>query len=266
MKRPQPQGKAFLYRSLLCLFFLLIGLKASFVAAIDGKDSAEPVAALSIRQDGVYDLRNQAVRCQPGQRVGIRVENRSTLKLTLTNVEVEGCEVGIMVTGSQSAKKSRDIALGALPPPLVRLENVRVRKTTIGMLLSGDGGIVSDNIVGEATYGIVVTGNNYVLTGNRSTDNEKDGFLVTGDRNLLEGNEARRNKGVGIHIAAVVPLVGERKLVPFIRDYGLGNAVRGNVTLNNNRDLVEFAEFNLACVDNSWINNTFQTREPECIR
>jgi parallel beta-helix repeat protein len=253
---------------MLCALYLAIGLEASFVKAADKTDNSVPTAALRLQQDSTHDLRDQVVRCQLGEKVGIWVESRSYL--TLVNVVVEDCEVGIVVIGGTSTNVSKDAALGVTPPSSVHLENVRVRATTIGIFLTGSGSIVSNNIVGGAKYGIVVTGDDNTITGNRSNGNIKDGFLVTGDRNLLEGNEARRNGGVGIHVASMVPMVGKRQFLSFIQDRGLGNIIRGNVALDNKRDLVEFAE---DCEDegnyegegNNWINNTFKTRRPKCI-
>ena len=139
-----------------------------------------------------------------------------------------------------------------------------MRVTTIGIFLAGNGSTVISNIVGGARYGIVVTGDDNTVINNQSNDNLKDGFLVTGDRNLLEGNEARRKGGVGIHVARMVPMVGDNRFLSFIQDRGSSNVIRGNTALDNKRDLVEFAD----CADppfpplnNEWTNRRLQHLE-----
>jgi len=175
-----------------------------------------------------------------------------------------------------------------MPPSSIHVQRVGVRATTIGFFLSGNGGVVSDNIAEGTGYGFVVTGDDYLITGNQSNDNTEDGFLITGDRNRLEGNEARRNGGVGIHVARMVPMVQSIKrprlfsdantqfvffrrnsrVLRFIQDQGLSNVIRGNTALENELDLAEFAD----CanppdppLENEWTNNIFETRRPNCI-
>lgn len=252
------------------LTYLLIAIEGSFVRAGGQGQTVNPPqvpAVMLLQKDGTYDFHGQVVRCRPDEHVGIRAESRT--HLTIANVVVEGCEVGIMVTGGASTDGPGDGALGVTQLSSVHVEGVTVRVTTIGILLGGSGGTVSNNFVGEARYGIVVTGDDYSITENQSNDNIQDGFLVTGDRNLLEGNEALRNGGIGIHVARMVPMVMNKRFLPFIQDRGVGNVIRGNTALDNKHDLVEFAN----CADppfpplaNEWINNIFKTRRPQCIK
>jgi len=260
------------------LVFLMIALEGSFVRAVGQTgDPYRPPAALLLQKDGIHDLRGQVIRCQPGEEVGIWAE--SSLSLTIANVVIEGCEVGIVVTGAATNNVAQGVTPNVLSPSAdiksqsgqrwsAHVEGARMRVTTIGIFLAGNGSTAVSNIVGGARYGIVVTGDDNTLINNQSNDNLKDGFLVTGDRNLLEGNEARRNGGVGIHVARMVPMVGDNRFLSFIQDRGLSNVIRGNTALDNKRDLVEFAD----CADppfpplsNEWTNNIFGTRRPNCI-
>src|SRR5215510_7083083 len=88
---------AFIYAVLCVLVFLMIALEGSFVRAVGQTgDPPRPPAALLLQKDGIHDLRGQVIRCQPGEEVGIWAE--SGLSLTIANVVIEGCEVGIVVT------------------------------------------------------------------------------------------------------------------------------------------------------------------------
>jgi hypothetical protein len=241
-------------------------------------------AALVLQQDGTHDMGGRMLRCQPGQSVGIWAEVRSNI--ILTNVNVEGCDIGVVVTGGSSSDASKKATLGVTQPSSIRVEHVFVRATTIGIFVSGNENTISNNIAGGAGYGIVVTGDDNTVTGNESNDNIADGFLITGDRNLVEGNQALRNGGVGIHVARMVPMVQNikgprllpdfqhvffrtRRVLRFIQDQALGNIIRGNTALENRLDLAEFAECASSPDDppleNEWVNNTFDTRRPDCI-
>jgi Right handed beta helix region len=199
------------------------------------------------------------VRCAQGQAVGLWVEARRAL--TLANIVVEGCEVGILVRTGANEEGSATAA-----EPRVRVQGMTVRATLVGIWSAGNGSIVSDTIVGGARYGFMVTGDDNVITTNQSNDNSGDGFLVTGDRNVLEGNEARRNSGVGIHVASMVPVVGNRKAIFALQDRGQGNSLQANTALANGLDLRDFPE---NCQEpepsNTWGGNTFETGQPACI-
>jgi parallel beta-helix repeat protein len=235
-------------------------------AAEQISDPTRAVAALVLQEAGIHDLGGQVIRCQRGEEVGIRTESSDSL--TIANVVIEGCKIGIMITAS-TTNPSETVPRGVKQNASAHLEGVKMQVTTIGILLAGNGSTVTGNVVGGAIYGIVVTGDDNVIMNNQSSDNYEDGFLVTGDRNLLEGNEARRNGGAGIRIARVVPMVGNRRILFFIQDTGSSNIIRKNTALDNNTDLVEFADCAtppLLPLDNEWTNNAFGTRQPECIQ
>ena len=261
-------GRGFIYPVLYVSAFLMIPLDGFFVGASGQTgDRLRPPAALLLQEDGIHDLSGQVIRCQPGEEVGIWAE--SSISLTIANVVIEGCEVGIMVTGRAINNMRGAMTQGVTQTWSAHVEGVTVqRDTTIGIFLSGNGSTATSNIVGGAKYGIVVTGDDNTLLNNQSNDNLQDGFLVTGDRNLLEGNEARRNGGVGIRVARMVPMVRDNRFISFIQDRGLGNIIRGNTALDNNVDLVEFADCAdppFSPLDNEWTNNIFSTRRPKCI-
>jgi len=282
MRQARQSSEGCFICSMLCMLALLmIPLEGSFVEAVGQTgDPPKPPAALLLQEDGIHDLGGQVIRCQPGEDVGIWAE--SSLSLTIANVVIEGCQVGIVVTGRATNMRG-DVAQGLTPNVFssaadiksksgqrwsAHVEGARMRVTTIGIFLAGNGSTVVSNIVGGARYGIVVTGDDNTLINNQSNDNLKDGFLVTGDRNVLEGNVALRNGGVGIHVARMVPMVGDNRFLSFIQDRGLGNVIRENTALDNKHDLVEFAD----CADppfpplnNEWTNNIFRTRRPNCI-
>jgi Right handed beta helix region len=240
----------------------MIAFGGAFMKAEGQTGNPPPTrAALRLQHDGTYDLHGQVVRCKPGEKVGIWAQRR--FALSVANAVIEGCEIGILVTSGATGDMPGDVIRDLTQRGSARVEGVTVRATTVGIWLAGNGSTASNNIVGGAKYGIVVTGDDNTLTSNQSNDNIEDGFLVTGDRNLLEGNEARRNGGIGIHVARMVPMVERSRFLSFFQDRGLGNVIRGNIAIDNTRDLVEFAE---NCDGNDWINNTFETRRPECIK
>ena len=251
------------------LALLMITLTGSFVTAnAQTGDQSPPPAAVLLEQDGVYDFRGQVITCHPGEEVGIWA--KSTVSLTIANVVIEGCSVGIMVTGSTTNNTLGATTQGAKQTWSAHVHRVKMQVTTIGIFAAGSHGTITSNIVGGATYGIVVTGDDYTLVDNQSNDNLEDGFLITGDRNLLEGNEALRNGGVGIHVARMVPMVGNHHFLSFIQDRAVSNVIRGNTALDNKkRDLEEFAD----CMSppfpplaNEWTNNIFKRRRPDCIQ
>jgi Periplasmic copper-binding protein (NosD) len=187
-------GRGFIYPVLCVSAFLMIAIDGFFVGASGQTgDRLRPPAALLLQEDGIHDLSGQVIRCQPGEEVGIWAE--SSISLTIANVVIEGCEVGIMVTGRAINNMRGAMTQGVTQTWSAHVEGVTVqRDTTIGIFLSGNGSTATSNIVGGARYGIiVVTGDDNTLLNNQSNDNLQDGFLVTGDCNLLEGNEARRN-------------------------------------------------------------------------
>ena len=287
MKQSEQEWKraAFKCAAMLCTAGFAFVFETSFVSAAEEEvrsKSPAVAAALLLQQDGTHDMAGQVVTCRAGETVGIWLKSRSSVRLT--NAIVEGCDIGIVVTGRGHRVGPGDLTLEMAQGPAAHLNNVQVRAHTIGIFVSGNGGLISNNIVGGASYGIVVTGDENTVIGNESNDNVHDGFLITGDDNLLEGNTARRNRGVGIHVATMVPMVRDarprllsgarrfffrdRRFIPFIQDQGLGNVIRGNTALENELDLAEFAD----CanppeppLENEWISNTFETRRPQCI-
>src|SRR5262245_57292782 len=164
--------RCFINAVLWMLMFLMIALEGSFVrAAGQAGDPRRPPAALLLQKDGLHDMRGQVIRCQPGEEVGIWAE--SSLSLTIANVVIEGCEVGIVVTGGATNNMRGDVAQGLTPNTLsssadiksqsaqtwsAHVEGARMRVTTIGIFLAGNGSTVVGNIVAGSTYGIVVTG------------------------------------------------------------------------------------------------------------
>src|SRR5688572_23564321 len=151
---------------ILCMLaYLVVALEGYFVRAVGQTgDPPRPPAALLLQKDGIHDLRGQVIRCQPGEEVGIWAE--SSLSLTIANVVIEGCDVGIVVTGSATNNMRGHVTQGVTQRWSAHLEGVRVRVTTIGIFLAGNRSTVISNIVGGARYGIVVTGDDNTLIDN----------------------------------------------------------------------------------------------------
>jgi parallel beta-helix repeat protein len=268
------QSGAIIYSVLRIFSFVIIGLLGSLSEGISQTGAlSRPAAAVLLQSDGIHDFGGQVIRCQQGEQVGILAT--VVVSLTIANAVVEGCEIGIVVSGGANGLPSatNNSTAGAVTQNTkqkwsAHVQAIRLRVTNIGIFLAGNGSTASYNIVGGAKYGIVVTGDDNVLIGNQSNDNRNDGFLITGDRNLLEGNEARGNGGAGIHVARMVPMVGNHHFLSFIQDRGLSNIIRGNTALENKRDLEEFSECMsppFPPLNNEWSNNTFNTRRPDCI-
>jgi copper-binding protein NosD len=211
-------------------------------------------AALTLEGGRSYSLAGRVVRCQQGQRVGIAAQGREPM--VISDVTVEGCEVGLAAAGLS-----------------IRLERVlvrgeKLRGCTIGIFQSGSSGTATDNIVRGCAYGIVISGDQNTVERNQSNDNSADGILITGDSNSVVGNEALRNGQVGIHVASMAPMISPNKVLSFIQDLAVGNTIRENTALNNKVDLAEFGECEAAPfppLPNDWSDNTFETRQPACI-
>jgi hypothetical protein len=242
-------------QALCAASFLLLVTEGSRIGLAQTEVSTLEPAALTLQSAGSYSLSNRVVRCRSNQRAGIVAASSGTL--AIRDVVVEGCGTGVIASGAS-----------------VYLERVTVRgggklpACTIGILLSGNLGIVSGNIVGGCRYGIVVTGNENTIESNQSNDNAEDGFLITGDSNTVVGNEALRNGQAGVRVARMVPMIAANKLLPFIQDPAVGNAIHENTALDNKTDLVEFGQCEsapLPPLPNEWTNNLFGTRQPSCI-
>jgi parallel beta-helix repeat protein len=186
------------------------------------------------------------VRCQPGQQVGIVAEGSGNLGVT--NVVVEGCQVGVVTTGSGAT-----------------VANVDVRDTSVCMLVTGRESTITANQASHCAYGIVVTGNENTISDNQFNDNGADGILVSGDANVITGNEALRNRGVGLHVVRMVPMIADDSFLSLIQDLATGNILQGNTAANNNVDLVEFGDCIIG-LPNNWTDNHFGTRRPDCIQ
>jgi hypothetical protein len=216
-------------------------------------------AMVHVEADGNVDFRGAVTRCEPDKPIGLWVNGSRAV--TMTNLVIEGCEVGVFVSpGAPSEGYASDEA------PRVRVRGMHIRRTTICFFLAGNGSIATDNISAGCDYGWVISGDENILQRNTSDDNTRDGYLITGDGNVLEDNQALRNGGVGIHVASMVPLVGDRKAIFAVQDQGLGNTIRENTALRNRLDIRDFTE---TCqeleTNNQWSGNTFKTREPDCI-
>src|SRR5262249_40437333 len=142
--------RCFIYPVLCILVLVMIALEGSFVRAVGQTgDPHRPPAALLLQKDGIHDLRGQVIRCQPGEEVGIWAE--SSLSLTIANVVIEGCEVGIVVTRGATINMRGDMVQGLTPNTLsssaaiksqsgqtwsAHVEGARMRVTTIGIFLA----------------------------------------------------------------------------------------------------------------------------------
>ena len=205
-----------------------------------------PRAAFTLRENRTYDFGGRLVRCQPGQQVGIVAEGSGNIRVT--NVVVEGCQVGVVTTGSGAT-----------------VANVDVRDTSVCMFVTGRQSTISSNQASHCMYGIVVTGNANTISDNQFNDNDADGILVTGDANLITRNEALRNRGVGLHVVRMVPMIADDSFLSLIQDLATGNILQGNTAANNNVDLVEFGDCIIG-LPNNWTDNHFGTRRPDCIQ
>ncbi len=238
-----------LYPGLLgVLAFVVFAADVTSVGATDQPTVVARMAraAFTLRENRTYDFGGRLVRCQPGQQVGIVTEGSGSVGVT--NVVVEGCQVGVVTTGSGAT-----------------VANVDVRDTSVCMFVTGRESKISGNQASHCMYGIVVTGNENTISDNQFNDNSADGILVTGHANVITGNEALRNRGVGLHVVRMVPMIADDSFVSLIQDLATGNILQGNTAANNNVDLVEFGDCTIG-LPNKWTDNHFGTRQPDCIQ
>jgi parallel beta-helix repeat protein len=230
---------------LACLSFAVSAISPSAAA----QTSIVPrlrEAAFTLRENRTYDFGSQVVRCRPGQQVGIAAESPG--KLAVTNVVIEGCEIGIVSSGHAAS-----------------VFDVDIRDAVVCMLITGNNGTISNNKATQCAYGIVVFGHENTISGNEVTDNTADGILLTGDGNVVSSNQALRNRGAGIRVVRMVPMTAEGSFLPQIQDLATGNVLQGNNAANNNVDLEEFGDCDKG-LRNSWTDNQFGTKNPDCIR
>jgi parallel beta-helix repeat protein len=203
-------------------------------------------AAFTLRENRTYDFGSRVVRCRPGQQVGIAAE--SSGNLVVTNVAIEGCDIGIVSAGHAA-----------------KVFDIDIRDTMVCMLITGNNGTISNNKASQCGYGIVVSGHDNAIRDNEVSDNAADGILISGDANVVSGNQALRNRGTGIRVVRMVPMIAEGTFLPWIQDLATGNFLQANHAENNNVDLEEFGD----CAEglhNSWADNLFATKRPDCIR
>jgi Right handed beta helix region len=241
-------SRPILFAATALVLFALYGTVADALdfASISQPRSLGP-AALTLRSDRTYDFSGSLLRCDPNEGVGIIAEGRGSL--SVTNVTIEGCAVGIMAVGAS-----------------VRIEHVTMRNISgVCMLLGGEGGLAVGNVATGCAYGLVVLSNGNRVVQNQFNDNVADGVMVLGDENLIEGNETLRNGGVGIHVVVTVPMIGDAEFVPLIQDHATRNVIRGNRALQNKVDIEEFGRCTGPGLFNEWIENVFETGRPECV-
>jgi parallel beta-helix repeat protein len=97
----------------------------------------------------------------------------------------------------------------------------------------------NSNLAGIADFGTLTT-----IQGNTAEFNFNDGIGVHGTQGTIQGNIAEFNR-LGFLVA------------------GTGNTIRGNTALGNSG--VDLYDQNGNCDSNTWLNNTFVTRDPICI-
>ena len=198
------------------------------------------------------------VRCQTGQRVGVWVEQVPAGGLP--RLAVEGCEVGMVVAdvaGGGDAFASRAIA-----GVRITASAAAVPACQVGLWLRGRDGHFAGNVVIGCQYGIIVSGDGYMVQSNSIHDSLLDGILVTGDWNTLWGNEVLRSKRHGINVIAAVPLLSAGVALPVLQDPALGNTIMGNVVLGSRAwDVRQWpTECPSELNGNTWHSNVFRTR------
>jgi parallel beta-helix repeat protein len=149
----------------------------------------------------------------------------------VTNVVIEGCETGIASSGHA-----------------VRVSDAGIRDTIVCMFIMGNDMTISNNRATQCMYGIVVFGNENTIRDNEVTDSGADGILVTGDANVVGGDQALRNRGTGIHVVRMVPMIAEGSFLPLIQELATGNVLQGNNAANNNVNLEELATATKDCI------------------
>jgi parallel beta-helix repeat protein len=229
---------------------VLAGLSVA-IGSISPSAAQTPVAsrlkaAFTLRENRTYDFGSRVVRCQAGQQIGIAAEGSENL--VVTNVRIEGCDIGI-------------VSAGHAP----RVFDADIQDTVVCILVMGNNATISNNSTSRCAYGILVFGDDNTITANEVTDNTADGILITGDGNVVRGNQVRRNRGTGIRVARMVPMIWEGVFLPMLQDLAVGNTLEGNKAADNNVDLEEFGDCAIG-LPNNWTENQFRTRDPDCIR
>ena len=63
----------------------------------------------------------------------------------------------------------------------------------------------------------------------------------------------------------MVAMTGENTFVPLLQDLATDNVLQGNNAADNSVDLEEFGDCSVG-LPNTWADNQFRTRPPDCIR
>src|SRR6266542_4273907 len=129
----------------------------------------------------------------------------------------------------------------------------------VGIVTEGSGSVGVTNVVVEGCQvGVVTTGSGATVA-NVDVRDTSVCMFVTGRESKISGNEALRNRGVGLHVVRMVPMIADDSFVSLIQDLATGNILQGNTAANNNVDLVEFGDCTIG-LPNKWTDNHFGTR------
>ena len=135
------------------------------------------------------------------------------------------------------------------------------------MWLGGTGSLAEYNLVGNAQYGILITGRQNTVRFNTVQDNQPKGIFVVGQLNVVKGNLIERN-GTGLHVYGMVPIDRPNRALFALEVPASSNRIIENTLRSNHLDLWDSKLDCTAPVEerlNTWTSNSATTRKPACL-
>lgn len=235
----------------------VVGPRGFFTLDADVGPCDDPGPALTVIGNAVLDLNGFKVFCEDTNGNGILPNGIELVGRGARVMKgiIADCQTGVLVAG-----------LGHhTVQDLITLNN-----NFTGFVVSSDRNRLSDNIaIDNRVGGFDILGDNNLLLRNRSTNNASEGFFVVGDRNLLGNNTATNNPDGFLIIGNRNQIRGNRTLDNdldglVILEGAEKNVVVGNRAQGNN--IFDLDDLNPGCDANRWQNNTFNSRNQDCIR
>jgi hypothetical protein len=247
---------------------LLLTVVWSFIALTAW--AQPPAARHHLRTHGQVRLPAEVVTCQPGQLVGVWLEDDgAAVHLQDVGLAVQGCAIGLLVQAhADVAVRVSGVAVQHLPQAQQLLPPLNPSSYRVGFQLEGVGGVADHNVAVGMTDGFVILGSQWTITNNTASDMRHDGFFLPyGFGNLLQGNIAERNGEVGIHVSQIRLQQTRGRNLPFPAP-PVGNMITQNQAHDNG--LFDLADYNQDCSSdatlrrNTWIQNDFGTTNRPC--
>jgi hypothetical protein len=253
-------------------------------------------AAITLVGPVRLDLNGHTVSCRDLNGDNLRPDGIGLLgsRTLVRNGTVDGCSIGVSLVGSNGRIESIALSANDLGVVVDGDFNVLTRNSSdgngTGFIVFGNRNLLHENLAAHAVgEGFNLQGDNNTLRGNIAESNDgagfdffglrdtlvgnvarfggAEGFFVFSEGCLMRGNEALHNAGEGIFVRSFKCILRDNisndNLIG-IRATDNGNAIIGNSAFDN--FVVDLKDDSGACTDSIWQDNSFGTKDPDCIQ